>query len=483
MRATLIVPALLCALPCPAQDGWADYLKTWLAADSSSRRPWILIERKGDFPEGWQRRDEGMLRLSADSDLSREILDKPQAEALWKARGWSGSGHWLLLSRDGKFVAEGKTQPKGEDILAAIHGFGQRTRGEVREGFLREHPNHGDALDAEFLTGARLARMRYSALQDQGQATASNYQTRGSLNAAPEVKADTADAIFRDAAMALERLLDLPDGWRTGWFGGFRLVLNICNGNASPRMRSVLARLQDQVLEEWRRNPNSGGDFTNLDDNLDFRGFGFLWFVAETTLRRDLVPIFPNLDPTPGQTWPKGDLRIYLFEEADLSKDWKGLLTTLNSLATKPPEKPLTDTQWDEYRQMRGEIAGEALVAHAYLSDWSAARAALQDSRQWFGKNWKEAQSVLSGFFQDPSKPTEDKSGRIQLPADFYELLKRDPEPDLPNPHPIVPIRMVLLSPRGASQWKDLAKAAPLAPWGPEELRWDTATFMMEIEL
>jgi hypothetical protein len=471
--------AVFIAVPVMAQSGWSDYLKHWVAA-KPYRTAWTLLVRKGDRPEGWHRRDEGLLRLWADGDLVLETLDGPAAASLAAARGWSSTPHWLLLGPGGRDLAEGEGTPTGDAVLETLRTSGWVPVGEARGAFLREHPGNGPALDAELLSALRLARQRYSRLVAEGKATRSILlREPGRLNVDPDQEPVVADAIFLEVARAVDGLLALPDFERAENLSAFRLVLDMADGSASPRLRSTLLRLREQVLQAWIQSPHAGGDWAQADEGGALLGLGFLWATAETTLEPRQVPRLPAFELVPGERWPKWDLLQFLMERALVWKDWRGLLDALQSVPETLPEGTLTEAQWKDHRDLRAHLATLRTRAHALLGEWDLARQDLVEARRWSGSRWMELS--LAEAFQAQDKPVPEAPqawlAPIPAPADFLELVNLPPEADLPNPSPIRPIRMVRLAKASwESAWKGFASDPALTPWGTDELRWTLAT-------
>jgi len=517
-RAFFVIAALVAfhgSSLCWAQDSWAAYVQGWRES-KTERRSWTLRVRKGDQKDTWWRRDEGLARLVADRELSIELLDQDASVTLWKVKEWGNGAHWLLMGRSGDNIFEGEGIPKGEDILAAIHNVEERTLWEQREAFLKEHPEHGEALEARLATSRILAMDRFRVLVEDNQARPFRLDNPGAFLLNQNEPGQIADGVFAEMVDTLERLNGLPDGWRLSPASifGLGLTLKGFDAGASPRMRATLHTMRDAALAEWARNPNREGAF----DPQTYWGPQELWISCTWVLDGGTITSLPKLTPSPGQTFPQNDLLIFV---ANAIRDPQALLDFLEVVPAEPPDGPLNSAQWKAFRFRQAGLSGLFARAYAQQGRWGQATLALQECRNWSGSSWK-GMGLLREFDKEPSKVTEpaqpanvdgtasqsrkENSGNqgnpvdshrqgqgaqgsappepMGPPIDFLDLLRSDPAPDLPPPSRALPIRMVLWgSPSWAEDWLQLPKSALLAPWSVDEIRWEAPSLEEEAAL
>jgi hypothetical protein len=526
----LTLPGVVC---CRAQDTWEAYLQHWRGA-ASQHAAWALLVREGDYPAGWWRRDPNLALLMAEGELAVESL-KPEAAATpWRLRDWGDGVHWLLLDANGGHCFDGQGQTSGEAVLAAIHGVQERTLWEQREAFLKEHPDHGEALEARLNTGLQLALFRFWTLGAERRASRVRLDQPGHFLLPPEESAAVADTVFAEAAESLERLNRLPDGWRLSGSGIYNLgfYARLLDGQASPRMRAALLGAAEGALAEWSRSPNLEG----LTDMQSLYGPAGLWLGSQLCLGEGAITGLPRLRPSPGLVFPQVGVLIYALNQI---RDPAALLEFVTSIPEDAPEGPLTQEQWKAYRHRQSVLSAIFAHAYAHLGRWEEALTAIKDCRRWCGSDWGEM-FLLPELKEDPApataedpvgespkeparrkaptreprsdpdaaktpaaapKPDEvpvkakpeprppEAPGQARKPPQppgfspgqnpgpppqaLLDLLHSKPEPDLPPPPAPAPIRLSLFgAPAWAKDWSQLARAADFAPWGADELRW-----------
>lgn len=506
--AALAALALSASAPCAASETWAELLRHWVAG-GAGRTPWTLVIDTGGLGERWWRRDDTLALLVEDRDLTVQNLTAETAGRFREARGWSAGPAWILLSRDGEVAGEGRGVPRGPEVRSALGSGGYQTVWDRREAFLGDHPDHGEALQARLFTALALARDRFLELAAQGKATAprtgtsaqeprqspgklfqfqpapppkapagpvakapaSKPQAPGPVPAQappepvpaqatpvdPSAQGPLADALFLETADTLERLLALPDWWRLPRLAAFSAALEAWDAGASPRLRGQLMGMRVAVLEEWRRNPHTGGN-----------DLGVLWTQLERTVEGGGTPVLPPMDPTPGRGTPSRE-QIARMAAPYLAKgDWQGALRFLANLRLLLPAHPATPTLWREYTDRQAYASHLQALANAKLGRWKDAENALVEVWLGSGDGWPVLAGELQWHFpEDRPGPTED----------FRFLLKQLPQPYPPVPPLNLPVRMLLCGGMPWSPaWGGLRYTPSLAAWDPGELLWQGAT-------
>lgn len=338
------------------------------------------------------------------------------------------------------------------------------------------------------MTCLNFLRTRFRVLVDQGKARQLNLTggVPGKLLLDSSTQGVVADELCKEMAETLERLIQLPDWWRLSNRYMLGLLLQSYDAGASPRMRAVLFRMRESLLVEWRKNPSfaAGSDWKSLEESNDLYGLGTIWFLCEQAIENGRIAALPSLTPSPGRVWPPWDMVLFAFDLMTRSGDWEGALSFLGKLPLDYPEPPVSSERWDEYLLLRSMVASHQVLAYARLGQWDQARLAALEARRWAGLGWKE-NSLRQEFIESPSEGSEAKDPalratqrlRIVAPKDLLEILSSDPEPKIPAPLTSAPIRVVLRgTPAWQQEWVNLRHTQALAPWGPEELRWEPAS-------
>jgi hypothetical protein len=317
--ALFLSPALAIGLPAPArEDAGPPAIPAAPVPAEAQAAPWTLEWLAGEaFGSIW-RDDDGFCRLAAGGDLAIRMPD-PRFAAFRNAGRTSvfESSRWVLRDSRGRRTLEGVGQPSSSRILEALSAAGYRTSWARREAFLRENPEQCEAWLDAVLRGFRLAQFRVARLEGQGLILPSGPHAPAGLapgqrRMAPSEMAAQMDACFAEMAEGLEGLLKVRE-WASGrpdflWMRDLR-------GSGigeSPRMRKVLGRLRAEMLEAWRREPESaraifGAGWVALGETLG----------EDTALPDELRPrsILPGPEP----------LRLVCHAQAPWGEAWKDL--------------------------------------------------------------------------------------------------------------------------------------------------------------
>ena len=447
-----------------AANSWSDFVQRRRNADPRVAR-WTLCLRPGDLPQVEAYKDPVFQRLLSSGDFGLETLGPAPAQELWALKGWGPEPAWLLLSPTGEEAAQGRGRPKGAEILDGIHGAGGKPRYELREAFLKEHPDQGEARLEAVNQAFQLLRMRLLALDREGRlripawhqdpATRARFVSPR-ISLPEDAPAGLADDLFAEVAEALERLLELP-GWEQE---AGAVASHLAQWDLSPslRLRKLFARASASLEASLRREPYDSGLANFWMEVADAAGLG-LGNLAGLCL------------PVPGQPWPEADLVTRLLEPSYRRRDWDGALKVLADLTPQAPPEPMTVAGWESYRRLLGALHAQRAMALGGLGSWDLAGAALGEARAWGG-----SQGVRMALIQRGSLFT----GPGPEPGPWRSILGqatqgRDPEPP-EMPEPAAPLRLVVGGmPRWLVEWTALRKAPELAWWSPEELRWEVA--------
>jgi hypothetical protein len=452
--AVLFTPALR------GQESTTEFLKRW-RAKGPARAPIVLLMREEDLKAPAGKIDLALMRLKAGRDLMTLGLDKDAAADIWKDRALPKGPHWFLFAREGDVLLEGGGIPRGEQLLDSIHAAWGSTRSERLEGFLREHPDNGEALDCQLAASLRLAFSLSSAFG-------------WSKEALREVDADVA---FADCADSLGRFLELPDWWRSSELDLLDVNLFLSHGGKSARLRPLLERMKASLAEELGRNPHlQRGSPTRAQ--LYNAELPRLWLSLAQSLGSGTRIEWPHVAASPGRAWPDFSL---LLQEACTQDSPAAKIASLQGLTV--PDPPPSPGGWSSYCGDRAEIQRCLLSSYASLGLWPEALAALADLRRWEGSKFKgkEELKFLAEFDlllkPETSEGDRPPSAEAKLPKGLIDLANSPPEPDPVAPPPPPPVRMVLWgTPTWTPAWAGLLGNPAFLPWLPEELRWGSAT-------
>lgn len=475
-----LLPALLLASQLQAQSGeWANFVEGWKTRHEweRERAPLTLLAIEGTVPPDFWQRNEDLQHLAVEGDVTDGGLTAEDAIRVSKAREWGTGPHWILLDRQGVVAGEGTTLPTAEELQAALRSRGFQPTWEAREAFLREHPDNGDALQARLGRSLAFVQWRFRNLVEQKRAV--SYDQGPDSQRVPGKILDPADAddVFHEAAETLERLSQLPDGWRMGDRSLLGLRVQTFGGFNSPRMRLAMKHMGEAILEAWRRNPHSGSDIKESIE-AGARGLGSFWMTCERIARgEERPPELPDLVAVPGRTVLNRECLSLAWEFYAPFHDWESLKSFLESLPLDPPAGPISADRWKDYTQLCGAVCLYQAHVLGELGRWSDALEALQASRHWLGEQWKAATEFTRDRFVSPSgTPGTPADERSKPPSAFLEVLALEAEPEPRNPAQPEALSMVLWgSPAWKSAWEKLRNHPALIAWGPEDWNWTVA--------
>ncbi|WP_306601731.1 hypothetical protein [Geothrix sp. 21YS21S-2] len=432
----MILPTILLAGALSAQaSGPRTHFVRQVLQNAARRSAWVLVARERDLaPDPW-RLDETFLRLQEDKDLSVFAAPPSPAVLMWDHWSRSSEARCLLVSRDFRTILEFRGLPSGEALLAAMTAGGYRTVRVRREAFLKEFPDHGEALDEKLgsALGVLGARLRLSQALTE-----------------PE-----ADRMYQETADTLDQLLKLPDWWRLSRMPDLARALEEGQAGRSPRMRGIMTGLREAARERWARSPASGSARE-----------GALWIALERGLEEDRVGILPDLVPPPGETWPSRLEVNLLVRRPWMRKEWRGVAAFLEDLPEVIPGRAAGPGDWRRFVELQVHVRLLLAVAYGKQLLWENADAAALECRRWAGGSWPAAaQALLDAFAMEP------------LPRSFSGILGLDALPDWPIPVREEPLRLVRKGPPLKPAQDAALRGDPaFLLWGPRELRWGMAS-------
>jgi len=380
------------------------------------------------------------------------VLGAAQAQDLQSTRGAS----WALLAPSGEVAGVGTGRPKGAALLDAIHASGALARWEVRDAFLKEHPNQGDARLEALGQELRLLRAQLASLDAQGKVKVPAWHpapglpvTEDRVSLAGAEGDAKADELYQGVLEALRNLAQVPAWTREAEWVASRLgQFELGQSTAFRRFFSTLApQLEDLAAQDpqdlWM-------------EVLDGAG------LAPETLSGRMLAV-------PGSVWPSAQVLPTLLEPSRRRGNWEGELKLLADLAPQAPPEPVTRRGWDAYCELQGALLAHTTSALASRGSWDQARAALDEAVRWGG-----ARSAQAALLRRGARGSGTDAGAWR--SLFSQLATRKQEPP-PAPHLPAPLRLTLMGrPSWLLAWTGLRDAPELALWSPGELQWDVAT-------
>ena len=464
MRPLFLLPLLFSTLALTAASPWENFIQRHKGLDPRTAR-WTLCMRSGELPPIDAVNNEILVKLVIGGDLALEPLEAAEAKDLWHQREWDERPHWVLLTPEATVATAAGGQPKGEEILDAMHASGSLARWEAREAFLKEHPEQGEARLEDIGQAFRLMRSRLTALDRMGKvrvpawhpepgAAQSVFSTRVSLAKGPEGEAQ-ADELYAPLAPGLAAFFKVP-GWQRET-SSVSAQLMFWDLSQSTAMRRLFEGVSTQAERLFQSDPY----------RYDLANF---WMEANEAAGRPPDIHAGSFLPVPGRCWPTPAILNRLGEPFRRRQDWDGALKFLSDLAPQNRPEPATVVSWDEYNKLLCATRVQQGLALAAQGAWDMAGSSLEDASQIGGGQGVREALLLRGG-QWAGAPAEQGLWRNLLTT---ALAKNNPKPPAPVPEP--PLRLVILgSPKWILAWSSLHQAAELAPWSPGELRWEAA--------
>lgn len=475
---------MLLLLPIPAQaDGWVSFQETWRLARHG---PTTLLVPKAQLKPDYVRSDDDLVRLVVGGDTSVRPVEGQELAVLQAERGWKEGPHWIVLDRDGTVLDEGTNLPTGEQLRSLLLARGFQPTWEALEQFIRLHPDNGAALQRKLSMAYGLTRNRFRRLVDQGKAQNLRFTTESRwpfMIPARVLVRGQSDVLVPELVDTLDQLSRLPDPWRLGNSPLITVWINAYGNLGSTNLKESLARFGDTILEAWRKNPHSGriGESLFAEDGEMMAGLGPLWLSCEMAAHDDIgLPDLPQLAPSPGRHWPPWSVLTVTHSFRSGRDSWKDTLTFLDRLPPDPPDHLLWEDSWSESMRFRAEVFFWRAIANAEFERWPEAISALLEYRRHIGKYWVEAGRYLKELYSKPSKVAENTRAQGSVdpvpPESFFQVLRLPPFEDPPRP---VRNHLRFLTwghPEWVSLWPSTRATAPLAPWGPGELKEESPT-------
>ncbi|HET8900796.1 MAG TPA: hypothetical protein VFM84_02560, partial [Holophagaceae bacterium] len=413
-----------------------------------------------------EQRFQGAWELDPDYSrvvMARELIGADFEEGeqqAWAARlGWKPGPHWLLLSPAGEAILSGTDFPDPAKLLDAMRGTGWRPRFELRDQFLREHPDNGDAWGEAEYDATRYASHRAVVEHRLG---APNPQTDPGLELDDMDKRltppDQDQAQWSSAVTALNGLMGVE-----GWTGQRQLLfgviaLRVGGVKSSALMRDPLRRLRQGIEAALRQHPS------------DFR----LWATWNTLweLSQDADPraVLQSLEGAPRQPWPPLASADALGEAFVGQQDWTGLESFASEAydqAMAPPVRLYQDnsftvamiSNWGFWRVLALAKQGRETEAQSFV----------KELRSLAGPRWPGYVSVRFA----PS--LEFYLGKDNaLVQSLIAAKDEKAPPEAPKPaFPPVPHLALLGHPAWERAWNGYAALSVFDTWEPgEELGW-----------
>lgn len=445
-----------------ASSPWGAFVERRKGLDPRMAR-WTLCVRTGEMPTFDKTYDEIFVKLLQGGDLAIEVLGTAEAQDLWSQKSWDDRPHWALLSPGGELVSGAAGQVSGEALLDAIHAAGGLPRWEVREAFLREHPEQGEArleavgqafrlMRARLLAWDRQGKIRVPAWHQEANAPQRFPFSRVGLPPTPEGEAQ-AEELFDETAKALVELFKVPGWQREASAVSAQLMFTDVSQSAS--MRRLFQEIATQAEQNFHQDPYS----------YDLANF---WMEAREASGKAPELLGGNHTAVPGRSWPTPAILNRLGEPYRRRMDWGGALKYLGDLTPQSCPEPLTPWAWEEYSRLLCAIYVQQSLALAGQGSWDLAATALENARQTGGgQGVREAMLMRGG--QWAGSPSDLAAWRNLL---NQALTKDGAKPPMPPAAP--PMRLVLMgNPKWILDWSELHHAPELALWSPAELRWE----------
>ena len=452
----LVLTAWAVLSPLQAQDAWTDFLKQ-RQSPFRETTPWTLLFQARDmkFAEEWFSRDVDIQEMFLGHDLALEPVPSAAAKARWGASRFTLP--WTLLDPKGQENSESRQGIP--DLLATFQKAGYIPSWEARRAFLKQHPGNGEAWQAEVGFALRGAERRLNPrlLKEPG----ASFRSKGGRQEDQEARADE---FFQPLTEALGHFAKVPEWWRASEWMSWLPRLERVDAAFSPKLRSVLEGMHQDLSEAWRRSPHSGS-----------ADLGKAWISLGGLLQEWMPPLrLPKFTPLPGRVWPSPGVLFEYTSARCGHKRWDDLLAQLEDLPQSENFRADTEDGWTEYCNLRAGCSLVKAIATAGLGRWEETLQALEEARRWAGPSWMEADAWdgYLGLLESASPALYRERGE-----DLGRILNG---PVLPRPLPPTlpaPVRLVLFGkPAWRPQWDALRQDPGLVRWDATELLWDAAS-------
>jgi len=449
----LVLASWLLAMPAFSQSAWGDFLEkrsnrfresaplTLLFPARDLKDAELLITGEGDIQE-----------MLLGHDLALEGVPSAAAKARWGPNRFDFP--WVLLDAKGEECSE--TGLGLGSLLKQLRKDRGTLSWEARKAFLVQHPENGEAWQAEVAYALRGAEREL-----QRRAAKAPLRAGGSRIEDQEARADE---LFRPLMEALQGFAKVPQWWCSSEWMGWLPALERDDAALSPKLRAVLRDMHRELLDAWRRAPHSGS-----------ARLGMAWIRMGGMLQEWDPPLrLPRLTPLPGRVWPSPDVLLEFTTSRCALRKWDDLLAQLDELPLPEPFRPGSEEDWIEYCTLRAGRGFVKAIATAGLGHWEQCLEALDEAREWAGPGWEESES-RERYLKLLSAAAP--ALRRERAADLHRVLEAPVVPrPMPPPRPEV-LRLVLCGkPTWQSQWEGLRQAPGLASWDASELVWGVAT-------
>jgi hypothetical protein len=290
-----LLPALI--FPLAAQDPWEALLAGTRAGGLEAQRPWTLYHREKVGRSALM--SELLMPARALGDLQRYHAGAEAMSALGQKLDVNPAPEWALVDPQGRVQVHGHGDLDARTLREAMEAGGWQPRWEQRKTFLRENPDHGDAvLDAVSEVGRRFFWLRV--MVESKRQKGPSFQISGSPGdpidpwitqalatpfAEREVVQPCAEAMTWFRALPLEDP-EKAQAWTPFWSLGMGGV------QASPELMEVLRGQLQDVEAQLRREPTR--------ENLWSVWSGLAGFFPEANAES----LVSTLEPAPGSEWP-----------------------------------------------------------------------------------------------------------------------------------------------------------------------------------
>ena len=463
MPPRLLIPFLLAPALAAQAVFQGDAAEARMAAVAAARDPavpaFLWIHPKGLLFRGPWELDADYSRVVVARELTSAEFEDGEEQAWGLRLGWEPGPHWLLLSPTGEPLLSGTSQPDPAKWLDAMRGTGWRPRFELRDAFLREHPDNGNAWGEALYEAARYASHRAVVehrlnAPDPAKDPGLNLDDIDNRPTPP----DQDQAQWGPAVLALRGLMGV-EGWTEQPHLLLPLIsLRVGGVKNSQIMREPLRRLRQGLETALRRRPK------NI---LLWSAWEACWDLSPEVDPRALVQ---SLDGAPREPWPPLSSSGPLGEAFVSNQDWVGLESLASRAFDDAMNRDLLPYQGKDYPyQVVANWGFWRLLALEKQGRTTEARELVKAFRSTLGSRWPEYASGGLGpslaFYLGKEGP---------LVQSLKDAKHEKAPPDPPKPVFPPPLRLALMGhPVWEREWNRYASLAAFDSWEPgEELGW-----------